>query len=280
MFRTTAIALVLFLSVGQAHGDVLPLVWTDADTSGSGGWANQIERTGSLSLSSTGTGGNGETGTAFAAFSATEGTIKTSVATTSVFVPVGQGGFLAPGQANVRMGFSAPISLAGPQDVAGVVTVTSTFDGTWGGPGANLSFMQIQSGPGFDGIGFATSDPNLRGDFGFTDNLLHGQSVDLCNNCTYSIDEDFLVTVTASMPFAAGATSVTYAAQIILSTQGAYIDGSQTATFAIDVPDGFSYSSTFNFAEPIPEPSTWALMLAGGLATSLIARRRQGLGLL
>jgi hypothetical protein len=172
------------------------------------------------------------------------------------------------------------IALSGPQDVGGVVAVTMTFDGTWGGPGANQSWVQMQSGPGFDGVGFASSNQSTMGLFSYIDNLLYGDRVDQCINCTYTLGDKFTFAITSFLPFLAGAQTVQYAAQIEISTQGAFIDGSHTATFSIDVPNGFTYSSALNFTDSIgsvPEPATLALVgfaLAAIPAASARRRRR------
>jgi len=108
-----------------------------------------------ISLSSTGTGDLGATGTSFASASLADGYLKASVSTNSISA---QGNLIEIGQANVRIGLSAAIDLSGPSDVGGVVAVTMTFDGTYGGAGDNASFFQLASGPGFDGIKVARAD--------------------------------------------------------------------------------------------------------------------------
>lgn len=266
---------LLMLVMGPARAD---WVWSDADTSGggAGGWTLQTDPS-TLNLIGTGTGIYGETGTSYASASLDDGYLKASVTTTSVFVPQGtSGGFTQPGQANLRVGLGATIELSGPQDVGGVVAVTMTFDGTYGSP-ENASLLQIASGPGVDGqLGFATSDTALRGDFGITDSAFYGQALQFCYNCTYTFGDDFLISVTAYLPFDAGDTSVFYAAQITMGTQGGFIDGSHTAVFSIDVPEGFTYSSALRFTEPvgpsIPEPGTLGL-LAAALGAGAASRR-------
>ncbi|HEX2009852.1 MAG TPA: hypothetical protein VJN44_02835, partial [Roseateles sp.] len=155
--------------------------------------------------------------------------------------------------------------------------VTMRFDGSYGGAGQNLSLFSISSGPGFDGIGFATSDPNLRGEFGFSDHVIFGQSIDRCNHCSHSIGDRFLISVTAYLPFNPGDSEVIYAAQIELLTQGSFIDGASTAVFSIEMPAQFSYASalTFTAAPAVPEPSRSTLLAAGLATVALLARLRR-----
>lgn len=252
-------------------------VWSNADTTGSGGWAFQTDPS-TLNLSDSGTGVFGETGSASASVSLAEGYLKGSVTSDSVFVPQGGGGFTQFGGAHLRIGLGATIDLSGPQDVAGVVAVTMTFDGTYDAP-ENSSLLYVSSGPGADSvIGFTTSDPSLRGDFGFTDNAVHGQTLQFCYNCTYSIGDDFLITVTAYLPFDAGDTSVFYAADVTMGIQGGSIDGFDTAVFSIVVPEGFTYSSDLMFTDldphSVPEPGILALLVAALAAMGVIGRRK------
>jgi hypothetical protein len=166
-----------------------------------------------------------------------------------------------------RVGLSAAVNIFGPTDVAGVAAITMNFDGTYGGTGANSSYFQLQSGAGLTGglIGFAALDPSLRGLFDFSDDPIYGQVLHGCTNCAYSIGNDFLISITTYIPFEAGATSVQYAAQIEILAQGTSIDGSNTATFSISLPEGFTYSSALNFVESTgpqyryrsPRPSFW-----------------------
>jgi len=204
------------------------------------------------------------------------GYIKANVATDSLFVPqgTGGGGFYAYGQAGVTVGMESTIEIFGPKDLDGVFAITMTFNGVRGAP-LNNSYIYVQSGPGVaGGRGFSTSDPTLRGDIGFQDHALYGESINFCSNCNYSIGDDFLITVTAYLPFKAGDQSVSYAAQIDLFTQGGFIDGSHTAVFSIVVPDGFTYSSALKFASPVPEPETGAMLLVGLAMIALIGRRQ------
>lgn len=250
-----------------AHAD---LVWSAGATPGPSGWTLQ---TAPSSLSFTASGASeGVVGSAFAAASLSDGYLKASVSSTATPSYVGT--------AISRVGLSSVIDLVGPQDVAGVVAITMTFDALWGGAGANQSWVQVQSGPGGDFIGFASGDPALRGWFSFSDNALYGQALNACTNCSYTFLGDvLLMSVTAYLPFEAGAQSVQYAAQIEISSQGSFIDGSHTARFSIDVPDGFAYSSALDFngpalVSPVPEPGSFALMALGLVGLSIGQRAR------
>ncbi len=255
MYRILFACLVAALaSAAQAN-----LVWSKGAAPGALDTLWDQTNPSSLSLSGTGTGTHGETGTVFSAASLGDGTLKVSVSSTR------SGNFL--GGALGIAGLSADIFLNGPSAVPGLVAVTMTFDGLYGGPGDNASNFNIFSGLGFGGRGFATNDPTQTGVFSLLDFLSTGQALQKCTNCSYLIDDNFLISVTAYLPFAAGAHSVNYAAQILLSTQGrSFIDGSHTATFSIAVPDGFTYSSELAFTNAViavPEPGIFSLMALG-----------------
>lgn len=245
------------------------LVWSSGDTSGAGGWALQTAPS-FLSVSGTGTGSTGETGTAQAGASLAGGYLKAGVATTSVEVSPG---FVQPGQASSTVGLEASINLSGPQTLGGIVAVTMTFDGQYSGLGSN-AFFQVQTGAGIDGQrGFAAQDTAQRGYFDFRDSAVYGQTLNACTNCSYSIGNDFLISVTTFLPFMPGDTRVIFAAQLLLETQGGFIDGMNTATFSITTPASFTYSSNLMFSPPsaVPAPGSLPLMLAG-LAVIALAR--------
>lgn len=222
-----------------------------ADTTGGTGAPLTMD-TEALAVSYTGSAENGSnTGTAEGSASLAGGFIKSKVsANTTVCCQAGQ--------ANIEFGLVTKINLSGPANVGGVVAVTMQITGSYGCCGAmNYGQIYVQSayvdGPGLRCCG--TSDPALRGDF-IIGELGPNPAGDLvCNNCTYTSGSYFPITVTAYLPFDAGQTSVRYAANVLLSTaadigSSSFIDALNTATFSIEVPPGFTYSSALAFQAP------------------------------
>ena len=80
--------------------------------------------------------------------------------------------------------------------------------------------------------------------------------------------------MTAVLPFTAGQSFVDYAARLEIATRGGIIDASHTALFSIQVPEGFTYSSALAFQAPVPEPSTYGMLLAGIGMMAFVVRRR------
>ena len=76
--KCLAMAVLVWTSPAQAD-----LIWTDADTVDAGGWS-VIADSQAISLSSTGTGDLGATGTSFASASLADGYLKASVSTNSI----------------------------------------------------------------------------------------------------------------------------------------------------------------------------------------------------
>jgi hypothetical protein len=253
-------------------------VYARSDTTGGSGLALTFD-TESLTDSTTGSQENG-----------------TGTASVSAFLGNGEPGYLKgtvsaqtdgcclAGQAGLRVGVNSIIWLDGPEDTAGSVAVTMTFTGSYGGPGDGSQIL-LQSGPGIDtvGVGFASGDPEDRGLFRLTDSFVYGRSYE-CLNCTYSATDVFPISITAYLPFEAGAEFVRYSAQIDLYTSAliggtSFIEGFNTALFSISVPQGFTYTSPLNFVNDdgdvptIPVPPT-GLLFALGLASIAWERRR------
>jgi len=270
IIRETVGKLMIGFAVASVScGAVADLVWSYADTSHVpngpwGGWSLSLAPS-FLSMSGTGSGYFGETGTASVAASIPDGYLKAGVFTTSA--DTGQG-YFQPGQASATVGLEATVNLAGPQGLGGVVAVTLTFDGAYS-DFARTRF-QLQTGAGLDGMrGFANLDSNHRGFFDFSRDDVYGSVLSGCTNCTYSFSGgNYVIGVTTLLPFNPGDSSVIFAAQILVESAGGFIDGMSTATFAIGVPSQFTYTSNLRFqpVTPIPEPSI-ALLLVVGIVT-------------
>ena len=277
VLRACFIALLLTFTATYAHAAPLDFVYGSSDvTGGVNGFPFTTDPL-SLSFSSTGTGEQGQgtaSGSAFLGNGPTApGNLKTSISAETL-------GCCLAGQANARVGLSAEILFTGPADVDGLWVVTMHLTGSYGCCGP-FDGMQIyaQTGPGIAGqIGFATSDPALRGDFILNESGFAGTSI-TCNNCSYAANGYFPIEVTAYLPFEAGQTSVIYAAELMISTaahigSSTFVDASHTALFSIQGPTGFTYSSALSFIQPqqVSAPATILLVL-GGLVVSGIASR-------
>ena len=262
------------------------LVWSSGNINGNAAWL-YTDNPAALEFDQTAIGQQyGQVGSAFSAVSISGGYIKSSL-TGSAGSSSTSG--LHLGSANTTTGLEATINLIGPQDTAGVVAVTLSFDGTYS-QGTTTNRLQIATGPGTDGSrGFPVSGTDS---LGFFDWQSYGAShiggyVSKCNDCSYNYGNGSIhASTTAYLPFDAGATSVIFAANIYMSSFGSLqaeslFDGSHTATFSVAVPDGFTYSTDLAVrgdAAPsgqMPEPSSLALFGVSGLALGWSQRRRR-----
>jgi len=217
-------------------------------------------------------------GVGSAAASLADGYLKLSVTSINQFI----GSSLNEGGANAMAGLNTRIFLNGPSNVGGNVLVTMNVNGNWS-PGSLNAFNEITAsagnwtGPGTPYGGYTGLSENT-GVFQITENTLNGvTSRDFfrCENCTYSVGSaPFPFSVTAVLPFTAGQSFVDYAARLEIATRGGIIDASHTALFSIQVPEGFTYSSALAFQAPVPEPSTYGMLLAGIGMMAFVVRRR------
>lgn len=216
--------------------------------------------------------GVGGIGSASASIS--DGYLRVSVESINRFI----GTNLNEGNASATAALNTRIFLNGPTDVGGNVLVTMNVNGTWTSGSVN-AFNEVvaTSGYGLGSVGRA-SMPDSFGDFGLFETTVSGvttRDMYLCHNCSGASNPGvFPLSVTAVLPFSAGQSFVDYTAQLALNTRGGLIDASHTATFSILMPEGFSYTSALAFQAPVPEPSTYGMLLAGvGMLASVVRRR-------
>lgn len=220
--------------------------------------------------------GIGGIGTASASLA--DGYLRLSVASINQIV----NGTLNEGRGTAMAGLNTRIFLNGPTNVGGSVLVTMNVNGNWT-PGSFSAYNEILAqggnwiGPGFAYGGF-TAIPGTTGLFQVSESTTNGttsRDFFACENCSYGGGSSaFPFSVTSVLPFTPGQSFVDYAARLQLDTKGGAIDASHTATFSILMPEGFTYSSALAFQAPVPEPSTYGMLLAGIGMLAFVVRNR------
>jgi len=149
-------------------------------------------------------------------------------------------------------------------------------------PAANAS---VSLGcPGFSGLGYCTFDEaNETGNFG--DSFPDAQSFD--DSFTLTLTSDYQLSITATNTAAIGGPITFSSAELLdssLNSLGPIAFGAVPTTFSLTAGTYYlsfigsasassSYSGTIDIAA-IPEPATWAMMVAGIAAVGIAMRRR------
>jgi len=149
-------------------------------------------------------------------------------------------------------------------------------------PAANAS-VSIAC-PGFSGLGYCTFD-EVNGTGNFGDSFASAQS--FTDTFTVTLTSDYQLSVTATNTAATGGPISFSAAELLdssLNSLGPIAFGAVPTTFMLTAGTYYlsfagsathssSYSGTIDIA-PIPEPATWAMMVAGIAAVGVAMRRR------
>jgi len=149
-------------------------------------------------------------------------------------------------------------------------------------PAANAS-VSIAC-PGTSGLGYCTFDEvNSTGNFG--DSFPDAQSFD--DSFTLTLTSNYQLSITATNTAAIGGPITFSSAELLdsaLNSLGPIAFGAVPNTFVLsagtyylsfagDAMQSASYSGTIDVA-PIPEPATWAMLVAGIAAVGVALRRR------
>lgn len=203
------------------------------------------------------------------------------VSATSINQYIGE--LLNEGNASAMAGLNTRIFLNGPSNVGGNVLVTMNVSGNWS-PGSVNAFNGILAQAGNwlgppNAYGGFTGQPGTTGVFQVFDETINGvtsRSFYDCQNCNFGGGTSaFPVSVSALLPFSPGQSFVDYAARLEVYTRGGIIDASHSASFSIILPQGFTYTSALAFqTAPVPEPSTYGMLVAGLGILACVARRR------
>lgn len=214
-------------------------------------------------------------GVGSAAASLADGYLKLSVTSINQYI----GSVPNEGSANAMAGLNTRIFLNGPSNVGGSVIVTMNVNGSWtmgsfNGTNEVLAQSGNWVGPTSPYGGFANT-PGARAQINVSESTIVGRYDFSCINCSGGTSSGaFPFSLHTSLPFSAGQSFVDYATRINLFTVGGIIDATNTATFSIQVPEGFTYSSALTFQAPVPEPSTYGMLLAGIGILAFVLRHR------